>query len=113
MEYFHLTDLVLYSGTIFCLFANFEYVTGKRIKCQIPRLSQFQLKVDIHHISKENLSLLQFLFVQVKWVVNDMIAFSQTGDIFMYEYKEHRQGGDDKPASADNERMSGMWLRGR
>ena len=59
--------------------------TRKRRKTQI--LKVYELKVDCHHISKEAFKKLRFMFVQAKWIQNDVIA---SDDIFHYEYKNHR-----------------------
>lgn len=50
-------------------------------------LKVFELKVNVHHISKEDIKKMDNLFVQAKWIQNDMIA---SDDIFHYEYKDHR-----------------------
>ena len=59
--------------------------TRERRKNQI--LKVYELKVDCHHISKEAFKKLSFMFVQAKWIQNDVIA---SDDIFHYEYKNHR-----------------------
>src|SRR5574344_82444 len=50
-------------------------------------LKVYELKVNIHHISKENLKKMNFMFVQGKWAYNDCLSSS---DIFKYNYSEHK-----------------------
>ena len=59
--------------------------TRERRRNQI--LKVYELKVDCHHLSKESLQKLNYMFTQTKWVQNDMIA---SDDIVHYEYKDHR-----------------------
>lgn len=59
--------------------------TRERRKNQI--LKVYELKVNCHHTSKEAFEKLNFMFVQAKWIQNDVIA---SDDIFKYTYKEHR-----------------------
>jgi putative transposase len=58
------------------------------IRRQSQTLKVFELKVDIHHISKQKLQELYDSFKQAKWVINDMIA---SADLFAYDYKNHRE----------------------
>jgi len=60
--------------------------TQKRRQDQI--LKVFELKVDCHHISKEDLKKLYHFFTETKWIQNDVIA---SPDIFKYDYKDHRK----------------------
>ncbi len=60
--------------------------TRKRRQDQI--LKVFELKVNVHSTSKNDFALFNSLFVQTKWIQNDMIA---SEDVFKYEYKSHRQ----------------------
>jgi len=60
--------------------------TQKRRQNQI--LKVYEVKVDCHHISKEDFKKLNHLFVETKWIQNDVIA---SGDIFKYDYKQHRK----------------------
>lgn len=59
--------------------------TRKRRKNQI--LKVFELKVNIHSTSKQDLEKFNWWFTQAKWVQNDIIA---SDDIFNYEYQDHR-----------------------
>ncbi len=59
--------------------------TRERRKNQI--LKVYELKVNCHHTSKEAFEKLNFMFVQAKWIQNDVIA---SDDVFKYVYKEHR-----------------------
>ena len=56
----------------------------KRLK---QDLKVYELKVNIHHTSKSDFEKFNYLFVQTKWIQNDMIA---SNDIFNYNYKDHR-----------------------
>ena len=60
--------------------------TQKRRQNQI--LKVYEVKVDCHHVSKEDFKKLNHLFVETKWIQNDVIA---SGDIFKYDYKQHRK----------------------
>mgnify|MGYP000974175633 FL=1 len=60
--------------------------TQKRRQNQI--LKVYEVKVDCHHISKEDFKKLNHLFVETKWIQNDVIA---SNDIFKYDYKQHRK----------------------
>jgi hypothetical protein len=60
--------------------------TQKRRQNQI--LKVYEVKVDCHHVSKEDLKKLNHLFVETKWIQNDVIA---SNDIFKYDYKQHRK----------------------
>ena len=59
--------------------------TREKRKNQI--LKVYELKVNIHNTSKKYFEKLNNLFIQTKWIQNDMIA---SNDIFHYEYKDHR-----------------------
>lgn len=59
--------------------------TRKRRKTQT--LKVYELKVNIHSTSKEDFKRFNNMFVQTKWIQNDMIA---SNDLFHYDYKEHR-----------------------
>ena len=50
-------------------------------------LKVFELKVNIHHISKEDLKKMSFMFTQGKWAYNDCLA---SDDIFKYNYSKHK-----------------------
>jgi transposase len=60
--------------------------TQKRRQNQI--LKVYEVKVACHHVSKEDLKKLNHLFVETKWIQNDVIA---SNDIFKYDYKQHRK----------------------
>lgn len=59
--------------------------TRKRRKTQT--LKVYELKVNVHSTSKEDFKKFNNVFVQTKWIQNDMIA---SDDLFHYDYKEHR-----------------------
>lgn len=59
--------------------------TRKRRQNQI--LKVYELKVNCHHVSKEDYKKLHGLFTEVKWIQNDMIS---SDDVFHYDYKDHR-----------------------
>lgn len=59
--------------------------TREKRKNQI--LKVYELKVNIHNTSKKDFEKLNKMFIQTKWIQNDMIA---SNDIFHYEYKDHR-----------------------
>lgn len=59
--------------------------TRKRRKTQT--LKVYELKVNVHSTSKEDFKRFNNMFVQTKWIQNDMIA---SNDLFHYDYKEHR-----------------------
>src|SRR5574344_2058961 len=59
--------------------------TRKRRQNQI--LKVYELKVNCHNTSKEDYNKLNKLFIETKWIQNDMIA---SKDIFNYNYKDHR-----------------------
>jgi len=50
-------------------------------------LRVYELKVNCHHTSKEVFNRLRSLFIETKWVQNDVIS---SEDIFKYNYKDHR-----------------------
>lgn len=50
-------------------------------------LKVFELKVNIHHISREDLKKISFMFTQGKWAYNDCLA---SDDIFKYNYSKHK-----------------------
>lgn len=50
-------------------------------------LKVYELKVNIHNTSKKDFEKLNNMFIQTKWIQNDMIA---SNDIFNYDYKSHR-----------------------
>ena len=58
-----------------------------RQKRQNQVLKVYELKVNVHSTSKEDFALFNSLFIQTKWIQNDMIA---SNDIFNYDYKNHR-----------------------
>lgn len=60
--------------------------TQKRRQNQI--LKVYEVKVDCHHTSKEDFKKLNHLFVETKWIQNDVIA---SNNIFKYDYKQHRK----------------------
>jgi len=60
--------------------------TQKRRQNQI--LKVYEVKVDCHHVSKEDFNKLNHLFIETKWIQNDVIA---SNDIFKYDYKQHRK----------------------
>lgn len=59
--------------------------TRRRRKTQV--LKVYELKVNVHHTSEEDFKKLSSMFVQTKWIQNDMIA---SNDLFHYNYKNHR-----------------------
>ena len=65
--------------------------TRERRKAQNIKI--IELKIDCHKISKEKLNKLKNFFIQAKWIVNDMIAWSQKeeNNIFDYEYLKHKE----------------------
>jgi len=63
--------------------------TRERRKTQVIKV--FELKVNCHHTSKETFETLNSYFKQAKWIYNDMLAYSETQDIFDYKYTEHRE----------------------
>lgn len=64
-----------------------QTLLATREKRQNQLLKVYELKVNIHNTSKEDFALLNNLFIQTKWIQNDMIA---SDDIFNYNYKDHR-----------------------
>ena len=68
-----------------------EQIKQTLIETKLRRKSQdlkvYELKVNIHHPSKESTAFLDSLFVQTKWIQNDIIA---SGNIFDYDYKSNR-----------------------
>jgi putative transposase len=60
--------------------------TKQRRKSQ--QIKIFELKVNCHHTSKEIFNKLNDMFIQAKWVTNDIIA---SNNIFHYNYLEHKQ----------------------
>lgn len=57
------------------------------LRRETQKLKVFELKINCHHTSKEDFKKLNQWFREAKWVCNDVIAF---GDIFHYEYNNHR-----------------------
>ena len=68
-----------------------EQIKQTLIETKLRRKSQdlrvYELKINIHHLSKESAAFLDSLFVQTKWIQNDIIA---SGNIFNYDYKSNR-----------------------
>src|SRR5574344_755174 len=64
-----------------------QTLLSTREKRQSQILKVYELKVNVHSTSKDDFKKLQYMFVQTKWIQNDMIA---ADDIFHYEYKDHR-----------------------
>lgn len=60
--------------------------TREKRKNQI--LKVYELKVNIHNTSKKDFDLFTSLFIQTKWIQNDVIA---SNDIFNYVYNNHRE----------------------
>jgi putative transposase len=56
---------------------------------QIARV--YELKLNQSHIKKSVWNELNFLFIQAKRVINDMIRFSESNNLFKYNYKDHKQ----------------------
>jgi transposase len=67
-------------------------IKQSQIETKIKRKSQilkvYELKLNVHHISKQDVQKFDRLFKEAKWITNDMIA---SNDIFHYNYKDHRQ----------------------
>lgn len=57
------------------------------LRRETQKLRVFELKINCHHTSKEDFKKLNQWFREAKWVCNDVIA---SGDIFHYEYNNHR-----------------------
>ena len=64
-----------------------QTLLATREKRQNQVLKVYELKVNVHSTSKEDFALFNSLFIQTKWIQNDMIA---SNDIFNYDYKSHR-----------------------
>ena len=64
-----------------------QTLLATREKRQNQVLKVYELKVNVHNTSKEDFALFNSLFIQTKWIQNDMIA---SNDIFNYDYKNHR-----------------------
>lgn len=58
-----------------------------RMRRQTQMIKVFELKVNVHSTSKEDLAKFQNIFLQAKWIANDCIA---SDDIFQYNYKDHK-----------------------
>lgn len=64
-----------------------QSILATREKRQNQLLKVYELKVNVHNTSKEDFALFNSLFIQAKWIQNDMIA---SNNIFNYDYKDHR-----------------------
>ena len=64
-----------------------QTLLATREKRQNQVLKVYELKVNVHNTSKEDFAKFNSMFVQTKWIQNDMIA---SDDIFHYDYKNHR-----------------------
>lgn len=64
-----------------------QTLLATREKRQNQTLKVYELKVNVHNTSKEDFDLFNSLFIQTKWIQNDMIT---SNDIFNYDYKSHR-----------------------
>ena len=64
-----------------------QTLLATRERRQSQLLKVYELKVNIHSTSKEDFAFLNNLFIQAKWIQNDVIA---SEDIFNYSYKDHR-----------------------
>jgi transposase len=63
-------------------------ITKEKRKSQLCRV--FELKINYKSLNKKEQQELNFIFVQAKRVINDMITISKTESIFKYNYKNHR-----------------------
>lgn len=52
------------------------------------QIKVYELKVNVHSISKEDFAKFNSMFVQAKWAANDCIA---SENIFTYKYQEHKK----------------------
>lgn len=64
-----------------------QTLLATRERRQSQFLKVYELKVNVHNTSKEDFALFNSLFIQAKWIQNDVIA---SEDIFNYSYKDHR-----------------------
>ena len=68
--------------------------TKHKRKSQICRV--FHVKIDISHLNKAQKTRLKMLFVEAKWLYNDILTFSQDHDINDYDTKTLIVQGLDK-----------------
>ena len=59
--------------------------TKQKRKSQIYRV--FRVKIDFSHLSEAQRVRLKMLFVEAKWLYNDIITFSHDNDINDYDTK--------------------------
>ena len=54
------------------------------------------MKIDFSHISEQEKTQLKMIFVEAKWLYDDALTFTKSGDINEYNYKITTVQGLDK-----------------
>ena len=71
--------------------AKNEKIREKGKETRLKRKNQvcrvFRLKIDFSHLSKKQKTFLKMLFVEAKWLHNDVLTFAKDNDINNYDYK--------------------------
>ena len=68
--------------------------TKQKRKSQVCRV--YRVKIDISHLNEEQKTRLKMLFVEAKWLYNDMLTFMNDHDINDYDSKTLIVHGLDK-----------------
>ena len=68
--------------------------TKQKRKRQICRV--YRVKIDISHLNEAQILRLKMLFVEAKWLYNNILTFSNNHDINDYDIKTRTVQGLDK-----------------
>lgn len=64
-----------------------ERILATKLKRTRQTCRVFRVKIDISHLNNYQREVLQMLFVESKWMYNDIITFTPTHQIDEYSYK--------------------------
>ena len=65
--------------------AKSQQETKQKRKSQVCRV--YRVKIDLSHLNKAQILRLQMIFVEAKWLYNDVISFMNDHDIYGYASK--------------------------
>ena len=74
--------------------AKTKQETKQKRKSQICRV--YRVKIDMSHLNKAQILRLQMIFVEAKWLYNDVISFMNEHDIYDYDSQRLTVQGLDK-----------------
>ncbi|MBQ6737264.1 MAG: hypothetical protein IJP41_02275, partial [Synergistaceae bacterium] len=73
-----------------------EKVKETRLRRQSQICRVFRVKIDFSHLNEFEKTQLKMIFVEAKWLYNDILTFSSSNDINEYDYKIKTVQGLDK-----------------